>query len=121
MIRLKRVYEQPAQDDGTRILVERLWPRGLTKESAKIDYWFKDIAPSPELRKWYAHDIARWEEFTERYRLELRNNPKVVRLQQVIKEKGLVTFVLAARDIDHSSARLLRDYLLEADDVNNRI
>jgi len=112
MIRLKRVYEQPAQDDGTRILVERLWPRGLTKESAKIDYWFKDIAPSPELRKWYSHDIARWEEFTERYALELQQNPEIDRLQQLILEKGLVTFVFATQDIYHSSARLLMDYLL---------
>lgn len=113
MIRLKRVYEQPAQEDGTRVLVERLWPRGLTKESAKIDYWFKDIAPSSELRKWYSHDITRWEEFMQRYQLELHNNPEVIRLLNIVRHTDQVTFVFAARDIEHSSAKLLKDYLLE--------
>ncbi len=112
-IRLKRAYDQPAPEDGLRILVERLWPRGLTKESANLDYWFKDVAPSLELRKWYSHDITRWEEFSRRYLLELQNNPDVVRLRQVIDKHGLVTFVFAARDAEHCSARLLRDYLLE--------
>lgn len=121
MIHLKRVYEQPAHDDGLRVLVERLWPRGLSKERAEIDLWFKEIAPSQELRKWYNHDPARWEEFRQRYRLELEHNPQVARLRQVLNEEKLVTFVFAARDAEHSSAKVLKDYLSEVNDDNNRI
>ncbi|HWQ83999.1 MAG TPA: DUF488 family protein [Anaerolineales bacterium] len=111
MIRLKRAYEKPGSEDGQRILVERLWPRGLTKEQAQIDRWEKDIAPSPELRKWYAHDVTRWDEFQRRYRLELEHNPDIGRFQQALGEVELVTFVFAARDAEHSSARILRDFL----------
>ncbi len=67
MIKLKRVYEEPASDDGFRVLVERLWPRGVTKEAARLDLWLKDVAPSPELRKWYSHDVGKWNEFQKRY------------------------------------------------------
>jgi uncharacterized protein YeaO (DUF488 family) len=119
MIRLKRAYDQPAAEDGLRILVERLWPRGLTKEQARIDRWFKEVAPSPELRKWYNHDLSQWDEFQYRYRLELDENPEVARLQQVLSEEKVVTFVLAARDTEHSSAKILKDYLMEMDDVND--
>lgn len=119
IIQLKRVYEQPAHEDGTRILVERLWPRGLTKAAAKIDYWFKNVAPSPELRKWYNHDLGRWVEFQYRYRLELDQNPEVARLRQVLSAEESITFVLAARDTEHSSAKILKDYLMEMDDVND--
>ena len=119
MIRLKRAYEQPTADDGLRILVERLWPRGLTKEQARIDRWFKDIAPSPDLRKWYSHNLNLWDEFQYRYRQELDQNPEVARLLQVLSQEKNVTFVLAARDIEHSSAKILEDYLMEIDDVND--
>ena len=121
MIHLKRVYEQPAAEDGVRVLVERLWPRGLSKEQARINLWFKEVAPSPELRKWYAHDAARWDEFQRRYRLELQNNPEVAHLQQIIAGGKPVTFVFAARDAEHSSAQLLKDYLMEVSDVNDGI
>ncbi len=120
-IYLKRVYEQPALDDGMRVLVERLWPRGISKEQARIDLWLKEIAPSPELRKWYAHDVGRWDEFQRRYRVELQNNPEVAHLQQIIAGGKPVTFVFAARDAEHSSARLLKDYLKEVGDVNNGV
>jgi uncharacterized protein YeaO (DUF488 family) len=110
MIKLKRAYEPPAKSDGQRILVERLWPRGITKEKAKIDLWMKEIAPSPELRKWYAHDIEKWAEFTERYLKELKQNKdQLLRLQELIKEP--VTFIYAAKDEEHNSALVLKDLL----------
>jgi uncharacterized protein YeaO (DUF488 family) len=110
-IRLKRAYEPPEKSDGVRLLVERLWPRGLTKEKAAIDEWFRDISPSPELRKWYSHDPAKWEAFRERYLDELRASPAAVdRLRAKLKE-GPVTFVYAARDEERNSARVLKDFL----------
>jgi uncharacterized protein YeaO (DUF488 family) len=110
-IRLKRAYEPPSKDDGLRILVERLWPRGLTKEKAAIDLWLKEIAPSPELRKWYGHDISRWDEFRRRYRAEIEVKGEMLSdLKQRITE-GPVTFVYAARDEEHNSALILKEYL----------
>ncbi|MBI4540846.1 MAG: DUF488 family protein [Gemmatimonadetes bacterium] len=113
MIRLKRVYERPTQADGFRILVERLWPRGLSKQRVPIDLWLKEVAPSPELRTWYGHDPAKWDEFQGRYRTELQQNPAVARIQQVLREKKVVTFVFAARDEEHNSARVLKGFLEE--------
>lgn len=111
MIRLKRAYEQPSEEDGIRILVERLWPRGLTKEKARIDLWLKEIAPSDGLRKWYGHDPARWNGFQKRYAAELKKNKEPIdRLRQKIK-KGRVTFVYAARDEHHNSAVALKRFL----------
>lgn len=112
-IHLKRAYEEPAPADGRRILVERLWPRGVTKEEAQLDAWVKDVAPSLELRKWYAHDPEKWPEFQRRYRAELEANPEGV--AEVRKEigRGPVTFVFAAKDPERNSATLLRKYLLE--------
>ena len=112
MIKLKRAYEPPAESDGQRILVERLWPRGITKEKAKIDLWMKEIAPSPELRKWYAHEIEKWPEFRKRYLEELKHNKdQLLQMQELIKTP--VTFVYAAKDEQHNSALVLKD-LLEA-------
>ncbi len=110
-IRLKRAYEQPAADDGVRILVERLWPRGLTKERAALDHWMKDVAPSQELRRWFNHEPARWSEFQRRYRAELEQNQDAVKDLRKKCGGGIVTFVYAARDEEHNSARLLRDFL----------
>ncbi len=111
MIKLKRVYEEPAGSDGTRILVERLWPRGLTKDEAKIDEWAKEVSPSPELRKWYAHDVGKWPEFKRRYVAELKkNNDSVDDLRNIIKGKA-VTFVYAAKDEQHNSAVVLKEFL----------
>jgi uncharacterized protein YeaO (DUF488 family) len=110
-IRLKRAYEKPSPEDGLRVLVERLWPRGLSKERAAVDLWIKDVAPSPELRRWFHHDPALWDEFQRRYRAELReNNDAVEELRQKCRGRT-VTFVYAARDEEHNSARLLKDYL----------
>lgn len=111
MIRLKRVYEPASKNDGFRVLVERLWPRGLSKQRAQIDLWLKDIAPSPELRTWYGHDAKQWKEFQQRYRVELRNNPAVEQMQGLLREKKAVTFVYAAHDAEHNSARVLKVFL----------
>ena len=111
-IRLKRAYDPPAKDDGLRVLVERLWPRGLTRERARIDHWCKEVAPSPELRKWYGHDPARWPEFQQRYRAELTaNEAEVARLKALCAGRR-VTFIFAARDEAMNSALLLRDHLM---------
>ena len=109
--RLKRAYEPAARSDGTRVLVERLWPRGLRKADARIDLWLKDIAPSPELRTWYAHDPAKWPEFQQRYRKELRSNPQAVQRLREILEKGTVTLVFAARDEKRNSALVLKEFM----------
>ena len=111
MINLKRVYEASSPEDGRRILVERLWPRGLTKETAKIDLWLKEIAPSAELRKWFAHDSAKWEEFQNRYRAELETKGEEVAQLKSMSEAAAVTFVFAARDVERNSAAVLRSFL----------
>ncbi|SRR5690554_2167707 len=110
-IRLKRAYESPSPDDGQRILVERLWPRGLTKQKAKIDLWLKEIAPSSELRKWYSHDVAKWPEFKKRYLAELRANPEPVKQLHELAKHETVTLIYAARDEEHNSAVVLRQFL----------
>ena len=111
MIHLKRVYDAPSEGDGTRVLVERLWPRGLTRERAAVDLWLKDVAPSPELRKWFGHDPARWEQFEERYRRELREKQDAVRLLKQKAKEGPVTLVYAARDEEHNGALVLQRFL----------
>ncbi|MBX7074849.1 MAG: DUF488 domain-containing protein [Pirellulales bacterium] len=111
MLKLKRVYEEPSSQDGVRVLVERLWPRGLTKKRAAVDLWLKDIAPSPELRKWFGHDPARWKQFEERYRGELREHPDAVRLLKQKAKEGTVTLVYAARDEAHNGALALKRHL----------
>lgn len=110
-IKLKRAYEAPDKSDGERLLVERLWPRGLTKEKAAVDEWFKGISPTPELRKWYSHDPAKWAEFRRRYTAELEaNRGEIGRLRARVR-KGPVTFVYAAKDEKRNSAAVLKDYL----------
>ncbi|HWD41855.1 MAG TPA: DUF488 family protein [Fimbriimonas sp.] len=108
MIHLKRAYEEVSKEDGTRILVERLWPRGVTKEKAQIDRWVKDLSPSPELRKWFHQDTTQWDEFEKRYVEELRGHEDA--LKELAKEsrKGRVTFVYAAKDEEHNSATILK-------------
>ncbi|MDH3704017.1 MAG: DUF488 family protein [Alphaproteobacteria bacterium] len=111
-IELKRVYEPLSDADGVRILVERLWPRGVSKANAAIDHWVKDVAPSPELRTWYGHEPARWEEFRERYRAELTENTDAVDTVKSLCAKQPVTFVFAAKDEARNSAIVLREFLL---------
>jgi uncharacterized protein YeaO (DUF488 family) len=111
-VRLKRAYEPADAADGTRVLVERLWPRGVTKADAALDRWERDIAPSPGLRKWYGHDPARWQEFRERYLAELRGHAAAVEDLRALARAGRLTLVFAARDPDRSSAAVLREVLL---------
>jgi uncharacterized protein YeaO (DUF488 family) len=111
MLKLKRVYKKPSNEDGFRILVERLWPRGLTKDRAGVDLWLKEVAPSPELRKWYSHDPAKWEEFRRRYEKELENKKNEIDLLLDMCREGTVTLVYAAQDEEHNSALLLKQHL----------
>jgi uncharacterized protein YeaO (DUF488 family) len=111
MIHLKRVYEEPSESDGLRILVDRLWPRGLTKERAAVDLWLKEVAPSTELRKWFGHDPAKWKQFQIRYRKELRENKNALDLLKEKCKEGIVTLVYGARDEEHNEALVLREML----------
>lgn len=110
MIRVKRIYEPIDKDDGIRVLVDRLWPRGIGKD--KVDLWLRDIAPSDELRRWFNHDPAKWEEFKRRYFEELSKNPKVKVLLQLIKEGNNVTLLYATKS-PYNNAAALREYLEE--------
>ncbi len=111
-VKLKRAYESPVAGDGTRVLVDRLWPRGVKKTEAAIDYWMKELAPSTELRKWFGHDPARWEEFRRRYAAEiLGHRDELDRLRDLIRQ-GAVTLVYSAHDEAHNDAVVLREVLL---------
>lgn len=113
-IKLKRVYEKPTKEDGLRILVDRLWPRGLTKEKAAVDLWLKEIAPSAELRKWFGHDPAKWKKFRARYTTEVRHNPDPFTLLKQKAREGTITLIYGARDTEHNEALVLKQ-LLEMD------
>ena len=111
MFKVKRVYEEPSPKDGFRVLVERLWPRGISKERAALDLWLKDIAPSTELRKWFDHDPEKWKEFSGRYAKELKAQPDLVRqLRQDAKTKT-VTLIYGSHDEEHNGALVLKKYL----------
>ena len=111
-IKLKRAYERPAPEDGTRILVDRLWPRGVSKAAAAIDQWVKEIAPSTALRKWFGHDPARWPEFRRRYAAELREHREELDALREQGARGPVTLVYSAHDEEHNDAVVLREILL---------
>ena len=113
MIQLKRAYEEPSKRDGLRILVERLWPRGVSKEKAAVDLWLKELAPSTELRKWYSHDPEKWDEFRKRYWSELEQKGDLLVLLKHRTTEGPVTFVYAAHDEEHNSAIALKEFLEE--------
>lgn len=113
MIQVKRVYESPSRQDGLRVLVDRLWPRGLSKQRAAIDWWPKELAPSPELRRWFAHDPAKWHSFQRRYRQELRAQAEVLRELKEKSRHATVTLLYGARDSEHNGALVLQQ-LLEA-------
>jgi len=113
MIRLKRAYEEPSKQDGLRILVERLWPRGVSKQKAEVDLWLKDLAPSTDLRKWFGHDPEKWDEFRRRYWSELREKGDLLKLLKHRTTEGNVTFVFAAKDVERNSAVALKEYLDE--------
>ena len=111
-IQIKRVYEPRESGDGQCFLVERLWPRGISKESMTGVTWLKEVAPSPELRQWFSHDPARWEEFQQRYRAELESQPQAWQPLVEAARRGTVTLFYSARDTTHNSALLLRDFLV---------
>ena len=111
-IRLKRVYEKAEKSDGLRILIDRLWPRGVSKEKAKIDLWLKDIAPSNELRKWFGHDPTKWDEFQGRYREEFKAKKEVIdELKKAIKKEKVITLLFSASDEKHNNAVALTKIL----------
>ncbi len=109
-IKVKRVYEPASPDDGKRVLVERLWPRGMRREQLQIDYWEKEVAPSSELRKWFAHDPNKWDEFKLKYWEELKGNPKIEELKEWAR-RGTLTLLFSARDKEKNSAQALKEYL----------
>lgn len=113
-IRLKRAYDPPARSDGMRVLVDRVWPRGVSKEEAQIDLWAKEIAPSTELRKWFGHDPEKWDEFQRRYAKELKQGPE--KLEPIVEKAraGRVTLVYGTREAEHNNAVALKSYLREA-------
>ena len=116
-IRLKRVYDPPGPDDGFRILVERLWPRGVSRERARLDLWAKDAGASHDLRGWFGHDPAKWNEFRHRYRGEIRDRPAVIRqMEEVVRTHGTVTLLFAARDTEHNNAVALKEFLESSDE-----
>ncbi|SDR63575.1 Uncharacterized conserved protein YeaO, DUF488 family [Rhizobiales bacterium GAS113] len=111
-IKLKRAYEPAAAGDGTRILIDRLWPRGITKVDAAIDQWVKDISPSTALRKWFGHDPARWREFRRRYAEEVHEHPELLAKLRALARQGQITLVFSAHDEEHNDAVVLKDLLL---------
>ncbi len=113
-IRLKRVYEPASPEDGVRVLVDRLWPRGLRKEDAAVAHWMKDIAPSSTLRQWFGHDPERWPEFRRRYTAELRHHEQELEELREFARHGQVTLLFGARDEAHNDAVVLRDVLLKS-------
>jgi uncharacterized protein YeaO (DUF488 family) len=113
MIQIKRVYEPAAKSDGARFLVERLWPRGISKEALHMSAWVKDVAPSHELRQWFNHDPAKWEEFQRRYHAELAGNPEIWQPLLAAAKTGEVTLLFSARDLEHNNALVLKACLEE--------
>jgi uncharacterized protein YeaO (DUF488 family) len=110
-VMIKRAYEPPARADGRRFLVERLWPRGVRKADLPLEAWLKDVAPSPELRRWFGHDPARWPEFRRRYFVELGSREAALQPLRAAARAGTVTLVYGARDTEHNAAVALREYL----------
>ncbi len=111
MIKLKRIYDPVSPDDGKRILIDRLWPRGIKKEDARIDEWLKDIAPSEELRKWFSHEPSKWAEFKRRYREELKDKRELIDRLRSEAGKGTLTLLYAAKDREHNNAVVLKEVI----------
>lgn len=110
-IKLKRVYEDSAKEDGRRILVDRIWPRGLTKAQANADVWLKEVGPSSDLRKWFNHEPDKWPEFKRRYAVELKANPAFTELRQLVDDSAAVTLVYGAKDTERNQAVVLKELL----------
>lgn len=112
VIKSKRIYEEPTPGDGVRILVDRLWPRGVSKDRAKLDLWLKEIAPSTELREWFGHDPKKWIEFQKKYEIELTNNEEpVAELKKIVRQNKAVTLLYAAKDEEHNEAVVITNLL----------
>lgn len=113
-IKTKRVYEAPSKEDGVRVLVDRLWPRGMKKEAAHIKEWAKELAPTADLRTWFGHDPERWPEFQRKYRAELKKNPAVAPFTEAHKDSKVITLVYGAKDEEHNQALVLQEFLEQA-------
>lgn len=113
VIKIKRVYDEPAKEDGFRILIDRLWPRGFTKEKAAIDEWAKDLAPSTELRTWFRHSAVLWKDFEKKYLAELKQNKAMADFLEQHKDKKRITLIFATKDLEHNHAIVLQEYLEE--------
>jgi uncharacterized protein YeaO (DUF488 family) len=111
MLKLKRIYQESAEGDGYRVLVDRLWPRGVSKEKAALDLWLKDVAPSTELRKWFAHDPAKWDGFAKKYRAELKDSAAFEQLKELVAKHKQLTLLYGAKDEEHNEAVVLKDLL----------
>lgn len=111
MLTIKRIYDEPSKDDGYRVLVDRLWPRGVSKEDAALDQWLKEVAPSSELREWFGHKPERFAEFSKRYKEELHNNPAAKELREIVQGHKQVTLLYGAHDTQHNQAQVLLDFL----------
>ncbi|HVP16682.1 MAG TPA: DUF488 family protein [candidate division Zixibacteria bacterium] len=115
MIKVKRIYESPVKEDGFRILVDRLWPRGISKDRAKIDLWLREIGPSDDVRNWFSHDPKKWQGFKKKYEAELRAKEELVnKIKQAEKENGTVTLLYSAKDEEHNQAVVLSTFLKRA-------
>ncbi|MGC8649100.1 MAG: DUF488 domain-containing protein [Candidatus Micrarchaeia archaeon] len=112
-VKIKRIYDKPNITDGLRILVDRLWPRGVRHSTANVDIWLKDVGPSNELRKWFAHDPNKWVKFKNKYRKELKDNPAFMKLADLVRVNGIVTLVYASKDEEHNQAVVLRTELIK--------
>ena len=110
-VRVRRIYEEPTDEDGARVLVDRVWPRGVSKESAHLDQWRKDVAPSTELRRWYSHDVDKYDEFRRRYRDELASNDAALQPLRKLAGSQRVTLLTATKDVEHSQATVLAELL----------
>lgn len=112
MIKIKRIYDTPDENDGCRILVDRLWPRGISRNKANIDLWLKDIAPSDELRKWYSHDVKKFNDFSKKYNQELKDKSDLLKqLKKQEKDHKTITLLFSAKDVSHNNAVVLRNYI----------
>jgi Uncharacterized conserved protein len=110
-LKIKRVYDAPSEADGYRVVVDRLWPRGISKDDLKVDIWLRDVAPSDELRKWFGHDPAKWQGFRSKYTQELNSNKEFEKLLDLVRERERVTLVYSARDTEHNQAVVLKELI----------
>jgi uncharacterized protein YeaO (DUF488 family) len=115
-IKIKRIYEPATVEDGYRILVDRLWPRGVSRDAAKLDLWLREVAPSTELRQWFNHDPEKWEAFVTRYRAELDNNQESIDVLMCVTQRQTTTLLYSARDTEHNQAVVLQPYLRDLQD-----